>query len=299
VVPIDWNAPFQNLNLGSNTPPNLTGMVNTGGGNFDWSSPNYASSEAAMAAYFNGGGASTDQTLVDQANRALNLQSGNSFAWRAIPGAPGGGVYEVPGGGYFAQSPDGKWGYNAGGSGGGTQGGPAAPGTPGGPFQLGSPNNVTSNTNPTTAGITSLEQYLINDAMAPQSANPAFSTDPNSPIVSADVQAYGAQQTQGMRNTLAQLAESGGADTNLNAETRSLGEAAGQATSGYQAQLMTQQLAARQNEIQQALTEGGNLLTTEQQNQLQEEYNQNQLALSNYQFNAGNSAAGQLPGASA
>jgi hypothetical protein len=50
------------------------------------------------------------QTAIDAANKAQNLQTGSSFAWRPIPGAPGGGVVEVPGGQYLTPNPQGQWG---------------------------------------------------------------------------------------------------------------------------------------------------------------------------------------------
>ena len=248
---------------------------NPGNGTYDWTNPAYGGSpEKAMAGYFGDAGQSTGQALVDQANQALNLQSGNSFAWRAISGAPGGGVYEVPGGGYFALGPDGTWGYNAGDSSGSGGGGSASGG--GGAYVpgQGAPGQGTifdPATNPQTAQQNAFEQYLMSE-LGPNSTNPAFSTDPNSPIIANQVSAYNTTQQQGVRNTLSQEAEAGGGTPqNLDAETRSLGEAAGQATAGFQAQLMGQQLQARQQEIQQVLTQYGSQLTQEQQMQLTEE----------------------------
>ena len=53
-------------------------------------------------------------TAIQQVNAQFGLQSGSSYAWRSIPGAPGGGVVEVPGGSYFAPGSNGQWGLNAG-----------------------------------------------------------------------------------------------------------------------------------------------------------------------------------------
>lgn len=64
------------------------------------------------------------QAVIDSFNKSQGLPTGASYAWRAIPGAPGGGVVEIPGGSYLAPGSDGKWGWNVGDSGG--SGAPAA-----------------------------------------------------------------------------------------------------------------------------------------------------------------------------
>lgn len=138
--------------------------------------------------------------------------------------------------------------------------------------------------NPLTGQMSQMEQYLLNEATGAGSANPAFSTDPNSPIIQNQVQAYNNTQTQNERQNLAALAEKAGPNTNIGAETRAAGEQVGTNTANYQAQLMGQQLTARQNEIQQVLTQYGNTLTQEQQMQLQEELSQLQLAQQGYQY---------------
>ena len=61
------------------------------------------------------------QSVISQFNTSQGLQTGSSYAWRAIPGAPGGGVVEVPGGAYLAPGPSGVWGYTPG-SGGSSSG---------------------------------------------------------------------------------------------------------------------------------------------------------------------------------
>ena len=62
----------------------------------------------------------TPQAVIDQFNASQGLKTGSSYAWRSIPGAPGGGVVEVPGGAYLAPGPDGTWGYTPAPSGGGS-----------------------------------------------------------------------------------------------------------------------------------------------------------------------------------
>lgn len=107
--------------------------------------------------------------------------------------------------------------------------------------------------------------------------------DATDPIIKGQVEAFNAQQQQAQRNYLAGLAERGGPNTNIGAETRRSAEQVGQATGGFEAQLMQQELNARRNEIQQALSGRMGLLTTQQQMQLQEELAQLGLAQNAYQ----------------
>lgn len=51
------------------------------------------------------------QAVIDAFNKSQGLPQGNSYAWRSIPEAPGGGVVEIPGGSYLAPGPNGQWGY--------------------------------------------------------------------------------------------------------------------------------------------------------------------------------------------
>lgn len=102
------------------------------------------------------------QGIVDAINQRFGLQTGNSAAWRSIPDAPGGGVIELPGGGYLAPGPDGQWGYNAGDSGGnggngGTTSGGVGPGGTGG-FA-----------DPAYNALNTLANNLINKLNTPQS----------------------------------------------------------------------------------------------------------------------------------
>lgn len=142
--------------------------------------------------------------------------------------------------------------------------------------------------NPATGQVNSMEQYLLGEATGAGSSNPAFSTDPNSPIIQNQVQAYNNTQTQQERKNLAALAEKAGPNSNVTAETRAAGEQVGTNTANFEAQLMGQQLTARQNEITQTLQQYGNTLTQEQQMQLQEELAQLQLAQQGYQYDQSN-----------
>lgn len=102
-------------------------------------------------------------------------------------------------------------------------------------------------------------------------ANQSLTPDKNDPVIRAQTDAFNAQRTLGDRNTLASLAEQSGANGNLNAATRAAGEASGQAGSQFQAGLMANEVTARRNEIQQALSGAQGLLTAEQAMSLQEE----------------------------
>ncbi len=107
-----------------------------------------------------------------------------------------------------------------------------------------------------------------------QRATQSLDVNSKDPIIANQVNAYGAQQTRASRDYLAGLAEKGGPDANLGSERRMVSETAGQNTGAFEAQLMQQELTARRKEIQDALTQGGQLLSDQQRLELQ-----NQLAL--------------------
>lgn len=91
------------------------------------------------------------------------------------------------------------------------------------------------------------------------------------PIIREQVEPYRAEATRGAKSALSAMAEKGSPNTNMDAATRSAYEKAGQATGAFQAQAMTNELAARRAEINQALSGASGLLTAEQSMQLQEE----------------------------
>jgi len=93
----------------------------------------------------------------------------------------------------------------------------------------------------------------------------------DNPQIKAQTDAANAAMERERRRNLADLAERGGANANLSAETRMTGEDVGQRTAQLQAGLMGQELAAKRNEIQNALSQMGDLLTTEQKMELQRE----------------------------
>ncbi len=102
--------PAQNAQLPDLPPPpnfaNTSGTPSGPTGAPSSTGPNYQPLVAAL----NGG--QSPQAVIDQFNKSQGPAStGESYAWRSIPGAPGGGVVEIPGGAYLAPGPDGQWGY--------------------------------------------------------------------------------------------------------------------------------------------------------------------------------------------
>jgi hypothetical protein len=111
------------------------------------------------------------------------------------------------------------------------------------------------------------------------------------PIIANQVNAFDAAQTRASRNYLDQLAEQGGPNANLGMETRMDAEKRGQASGGFQAQLMQQELTARRQEIQQALSGTLGWLSDDKKLALQKELAQmdnalqySQLGQNAYQF---------------
>lgn len=105
-------------------------------------------------------------------------------------------------------------------------------------------------------------------------AGQSLNIDPNDPIIKNQVNAYTANATRAYRNNINELAEQGGPNANLGAQERQGAEAVAQGAGGMQAQLMQSELTARRQEIQDALTQMGGMLSDEQKMQLQ-----NQLAI--------------------
>lgn len=102
-------------------------------------------------------------------------------------------------------------------------------------------------------------------------ATQSLAVNRNDPIIRAQSDAFGAQQTKSARHYLSDIAERVGPIANIGAERRSAAETVGQNTSAFEAQLMGQELSARRNEIAQALTSMQGFLTSEQQMALQQE----------------------------
>lgn len=97
---------------------------------------------------------------------------------------------------------------------------------------------------------------------------------PNDPVIKAQTNAYNAQATRDMRNYMNELAEKGGPNANLGAQGMQAAEQVAQGAGQFQGTLMQNELNARRQQIQEALTGMGNLLSDQQRMQLQ-----NQLAI--------------------
>lgn len=104
-----------------------------------------------------------------------------------------------------------------------------------------------------------------------QRAQQSLNVNPNDPIIKGQVDAYSAAQGRQRQSYLRDLAEKEGPNANIGMEGRMTSEAAGQATSAFQAQQMSQELAARRQEIESALSGAAGLLTAEQAMDLQYE----------------------------
>lgn len=112
--------------------------------------------------------------------------------------------------------------------------------------------------------------------------------NPNDPIIASQTNAFNAKEQQQMRDYLSGIAEKSGPTANIGAETRSVHEGVAQDTAGFQATLLANELSARRNEIQQALTQMGGMLTAEQSMALQRELGLIDAALRQQGLNSGN-----------
>lgn len=116
---------------------------------------------------------------------------------------------------------------------------------------------------------------LVNTLMS--RANASLNIDPSTdPIIRPQVDNYAAQQERQRRTYLDQQAESSspyatGSMDNARTQTS---EQAGLNTSNMQASLMSNELTARRSEIQNAMSQAGQMLTADQQMQLQNELGQ-------------------------
>lgn len=102
-----------------------------------------------------------------------------------------------------------------------------------------------------------------------QRATQGLNINKNDPIIRQQTDAYSAQQQQAERNALSAMAEKAGPSGNIGAETRAANEQVAQNTSAFTGQLMQNELQARRDEIQNALTQWQGLLTDEQKMDLE------------------------------
>ncbi len=99
------------------------------------------------------------QAVIQQYNSTQGPVNGESYAWRSIPTAPGGGVVEIPGGAYLAPGPNGQWGYTPGSDGGG--GSAASPPVTAGPVKLNYTPSMIGAPAPTQATVGTLQAPAI------------------------------------------------------------------------------------------------------------------------------------------
>lgn len=133
------------------------------------------------------------------------------------------------------------------------------------------------------------DQQLVNLLM--QRAQQSLNIDPNTdPIIAPQVADYGATQTRAARQAIDQQAEAGSpyATGALQNVATQMQENAGQNTANLQSTLVNNELTARRNDIQNAMSTAGTTLTAEQQLSLQQELGTIQAALSQQQINSGN-----------
>jgi hypothetical protein len=115
--------------------------------------------------------------------------------------------------------------------------------------------------------------------------------DPNDPIIRNQADAYAARAERARRNYLADTAESSSpySTGKMRNEARMTAESLGQDTAGFEAELRGRELAARRQEIQQALDSMGNLLTESERQALQRELAAADNALRRYGIDTQNS----------
>lgn len=102
-------------------------------------------------------------------------------------------------------------------------------------------------------------------------AGQSLNIDSRDPIIANMVNAYRAEQQRQGNDYVDQLAEQMGPNANLSGERRVASENAAQATGSMQAQLMVNELTARREEIQNALSQMGGMLTDQQKLDLERE----------------------------
>jgi len=105
-------------------------------------------------------------------------------------------------------------------------------------------------------------------ARSNQTLNINAATDPN---IRQQADAYSAQQERARRQYLAEQAERQGPNANLTNEERLSAEQAGQASGGFEASLIGNEIQARRQEIQDALTSMQGMLTDQQKMNLQQQ----------------------------
>lgn len=121
-------------------------------------------------------------------------------------------------------------------------------------------------------------------------AGQGLTVNANDPNIRQQTDAYRNEETRNLRNYLTTAAERGGPTANQEAIRRSANEKVGQNVSGFQAQIIGQEIAARRQEIQAALAGEQGYLSSQQQAELQDELARLGLQEQQYQFGVSTNA---------
>jgi len=149
----------------------------------------------------------------------------------------------------------------AGGAGGvGGAGGAGGLGGPGGDGSLSSSSSYTTNPD---------MQALIKTLT--DRAGQTLQIDRNNPLIRSQADPAEAQMVRAQRHYLSDLAEKGGPNANLTAESRLTSEQLGQQSGQFEASLIGKEIEDRRTEIQSALSELGGILSGEEKLALQKE----------------------------
>ncbi len=222
------------------------------------------------------------QYWVDHINNSGGLangyqNTGGSGTWAQRMASANGGVGDYRTGGTPIQ--------------GGTM--PGAGGAPAQPVfgdGFGIMNSGGTNT-PTTPGVTgdpnqtqSKSDALYADLLA--RSQQGLDVNANDPALKGQIDANSAATDRASRNYLADLAEKAGPLANLQGEQRLTAEQAGQSEGGFAASLVGNEIAARRQDIQNALTQQGAMLSDQQKNQLTQQLAQLDAASKKYAVDA-------------
>lgn len=123
-------------------------------------------------------------------------------------------------------------------------------------------------------------------------AQQSLAIDRNDPIIRAQADAFSANQERATRNYLGDLAERSGPLANLQGQQRIAAERLGQATGGFEAELLGRELSARRSEIADALNSMRGILSGDQQAELQRELAALDAAIRDKQLNQNSSQFG-------
>lgn len=121
-----------------------------------------------------------------------------------------------------------------------------------------------------------------------QRATQSLNINPNDPIVKGQVNSFKAGATRDSRNYVDQMAESGGPSANLTGEKRMAAEHVSQGAGSLQSTLIQNELTQHRNEIQNALTQMGGMLSDQQRIALQQQLGLLDVNLRQQQINSGN-----------